>query len=521
MAVVQISKIQLRRGQKNSQSGIPQLSSAEMAWAVDTQELFIGNGSVAEGAPFVGNTKILTERDNLLELASSYEFASDDPSIRNTQSRTLQSKLDESVSILDFGAVGDGITDNVAAFETAFNQLFNNVDNRYKKVLIIPNGTYVFKSALRIPSNVIMRGETSRGSILKIDNNDIRFVTSTGEELSDFNSMNRPVLVNISNLTILRSSGQVVLSGVSKSIFSNINFQGNYILGESVSSLIAEPSAVFWQNLNDGISTTDITFEFCNFETSSIGVKCTTVDNPLSTKIKFNKCNFFVNHIGVLIFGVENQDNDWIINDCEFEEIVTQALRAEAGKNTKLLNCNFKKVGNGTGLATNPETPMIYFEEKQGNILIDCSSDRQQLAGIVMQSNIPAISEVVNSDKAVFVNRNFSNVGLSDTFTPIAVFSADNKYYTINYFLQLGIYSRSGKLTMTVSNDLSNVSITDHYQYSPSLVNDPGGQLMTNFEFDAEVRNNNGFDTIILLYKNPLGADQAEGLMSFDVTYGV
>ena len=67
MAVVQISKIQIRRGKKNSDSGVPQLSSAELAWAVDTQELFIGNGSVEEGAPQVGNTKILTNNDNILE----------------------------------------------------------------------------------------------------------------------------------------------------------------------------------------------------------------------------------------------------------------------------------------------------------------------------------------------------------------------------------------------------------------------------------------------------------------------
>ncbi len=60
MAVVQISKIQIRRGKKNI-SGMPQLASGELAWAVDSQELYIGNGSVGEGAPAVGNTKILTE----------------------------------------------------------------------------------------------------------------------------------------------------------------------------------------------------------------------------------------------------------------------------------------------------------------------------------------------------------------------------------------------------------------------------------------------------------------------------
>ena len=35
MAVVQISSIQVRRGQKNIGSGLPQLASGELGWAVD------------------------------------------------------------------------------------------------------------------------------------------------------------------------------------------------------------------------------------------------------------------------------------------------------------------------------------------------------------------------------------------------------------------------------------------------------------------------------------------------------
>jgi hypothetical protein len=74
MAVVSISRIQVRRGQKNTGSGLPQLASGEFGWAVDSQELFIGNGSVAEGAPYVGNTKMLTENDNLFEFANTYSY---------------------------------------------------------------------------------------------------------------------------------------------------------------------------------------------------------------------------------------------------------------------------------------------------------------------------------------------------------------------------------------------------------------------------------------------------------------
>ena len=74
MAIVQISRIQVRRGKKNQGSGVPQLAGGEFGWAVDTRELYIGNGSVSEGAPAVGNSKILTEHDNLFNFANTYEY---------------------------------------------------------------------------------------------------------------------------------------------------------------------------------------------------------------------------------------------------------------------------------------------------------------------------------------------------------------------------------------------------------------------------------------------------------------
>ena len=60
MAVVQISQIKHRRGVAEN---LPQLASAELGWAVDSQQLYIGNGTLSEGAPAVGNTRILTEND--------------------------------------------------------------------------------------------------------------------------------------------------------------------------------------------------------------------------------------------------------------------------------------------------------------------------------------------------------------------------------------------------------------------------------------------------------------------------
>ncbi len=65
MAVVQISKIQLRRG---LQENLPQLASAELAWSVDARKLYIGNGTLAEGAPTTGVTEILTAQSIFTEL---------------------------------------------------------------------------------------------------------------------------------------------------------------------------------------------------------------------------------------------------------------------------------------------------------------------------------------------------------------------------------------------------------------------------------------------------------------------
>ena len=58
MAVYEVAKIQFRSG---LQEDLPALDTGEPGWCVDTQRLFIGKGTLAEGAPEIGVTEILTE----------------------------------------------------------------------------------------------------------------------------------------------------------------------------------------------------------------------------------------------------------------------------------------------------------------------------------------------------------------------------------------------------------------------------------------------------------------------------
>lgn len=619
MAVVQISKIQVRRGQKNSISGVPQLSSAEFAWAVDTQELFIGNGSVAEGAPFVGNTKILTEHDNILELANDYIFAGTNPAISSSVPRSLQDKLDEYVSVTDFGAVGDGSTNCVTSFETAFTQLFRNSNDVFKKILVIPNGEYLFTSDLRIPSNTILVGESKDGVILRMGANNIRFINESGEEFVDITPTDaKPNNIYIGNFTISRTTGQTVLSGVNDFTAKDVIFRGDYELGDpyssiptlSISSIVSnvcttlsdhglelgdrvvprlsanglvsgtkyyiisipaanqfvlskeitgtaetlinggplsdpeafplldpinlicdiisdvitslssQPAAVYWNNILLGTRATDLRFESCEFISNHIGIKCLQ-NSSFETEVTFDRCKFFVNDTSIYIQGVPGQGNNWKIFDSVFKEVASQAFRSTNGSGTLISRCDFKQCGNGTSIST-PEDYIVYFGEKTNNLVIDCLSDRQQLSGIVSTDTVAAIPEVYNGDKTTIVNRNYSIIYLSDSFRPLAAFSALNRYIVVKYFLSLGSYSRFGELTISVGDTQSELSITDSYQYSSPLATSTGGELMTNFEFTASLADNDldsGIDTVVLSYRNPLPS--LAGSISFDVAYGV
>ncbi len=538
MAVVQISKIQVRRGRKNSVNGtIPTLSSAEFAWAVDTQELFIGNGSVAEGAPYVGNTKILTEHDNILELASSYRFASDDISFYSSVPRSLQSKIDETVSVLDFGAVPDGSTDCTDAFETAFTALFRSVDQKYRKTLLIPNGHYLFTRDLQIPSFAKIKGETRAGARLLMGVNNIRLLTATGSNISEFSDTNRPESIEVSNLTINRSTGQTTLTGLIGGKFHDVTWAGEYdttdITQPASTDLPVVPSAVFWQNAFADTVLTDTEFVGCSFEGNSLGIKCLQTIFAESN-IKFTECKFFNSYTGVFVQAVPGQPTAWSFKDCEFDQVYYQAFRSTQGRKTEFNRCKFTRCGNGNNTPDTPITNVIYFGDDLGNIVLDCSFDRQQQAGIVTTTSTISIAEVYNSNLTVMNDKIRSPIFTYDSLgKPLMVLSAFHRFIYINYILRLGEYSRIGKLSLSINDSLTKVSITDHYQYSDTTISSQGGLIMTGFEFGAELLSNGAFtrdnvlsdstqtiDTVAIVYKNPT-LTGLPGDIVFDVSYGV
>lgn len=71
----------------------------------------------------------------------------------------VEAKLSETVSVKDFGAVGDGVTDDTAAIQAAINAAAGGE-------LFFPEGVYLTSDALSVPANTSLYG-TGTGSVIK------------------------------------------------------------------------------------------------------------------------------------------------------------------------------------------------------------------------------------------------------------------------------------------------------------------------------------------------------------------
>ena len=214
MAIVQVSRITTRKGLLED---LPQpLAGAELGWAINERQLFIGNGDLEEGAPVVGNTEILTEFSDILGFATAYTYKGEaagyavqtgaTPGTPVTQS--LQSRLDSYAIITDFGATGDGLTDDTAAINRALYQLYCVQNNTaVRRSLFFPAGTYLVTDTILIPPYARLYGEGSNSSIINFSVQNWAANTAYATNV---------LVYNVSNTTYYRSIVPVPATGIAK-----------------------------------------------------------------------------------------------------------------------------------------------------------------------------------------------------------------------------------------------------------------------------------------------------------------
>jgi hypothetical protein len=179
VAILQISRITQRKGLAQD---LPQpLAGAELGWAIDERKLYIGNGELAEGAPFVGNTEVLTEFSDLLSYVTAYTYQGDAAGYTvqtgatsgNPVTQSIQSRLDSYAIVTDFGATGNGVTDDTAAINRALYQLYcRQTNTQIRRSLFFPAGTYLVTGTILVPPFAQLYGEGADSSIISFQVND-------------------------------------------------------------------------------------------------------------------------------------------------------------------------------------------------------------------------------------------------------------------------------------------------------------------------------------------------------------
>lgn len=490
MAVVQISRIQVRRGRKNQGTGLPQLASGEIAWAIDSQELFIGNGAVSEGAPAVGNTKILTELDNILDLAGQYEYKANDSTVITGLNanfpviRSLQDRLDESVTVYSFGVTGDGTTDDTSTLQNAINQLFmtttarSSVSNRV--VLLLPPGTYKITNTLYVPSYATILGAGKDKTIINYigDGHVFEFVNDSSRPGNlnplTLTSNNQPKYVDISNLTINSQTANkpvIRLDSLKYSKFENIKILGNW-------NEVVETTAAFGGiHFNVfGLVTCEYN-KFINVDVSGftygIYAKGDIINNDFSG-CKISDCYQgarFGRNINGSSDGEKFGPRNTTIRGAHFENIKRQGVYIDNGYGNKVHDSEFINVGNNGGGNSQATYNHVFFAVP-GNSSLKNYSDRHELVGGLAVTNLatPYVGEVGGINTTDSFGTYTINMGV--VTTPILGFrlpvSTGVTGYEINYTYKgtTAEQSRSGTITVVIDAANEQAQLSDSYNYT-------------------------------------------------------
>lgn len=489
MAVYQISRIQIRRGQ-TGQTNFPQLASGEFGWSIDQQELYIGNGSVAEGAPAVGNTKILTQSDiTNLFLINKVEYEYKSGTIQtgtpgNPVFRPVQERLNDRVSLHDFGAVGDGVTDDTLAIQRAILNLYSNTNHTVysnRVPLEFPAGNYVVTGTIYLPPFAEIRGAGTQKTVIT------NLSTSTIFQTQDFNGNTfdnggmsssdvTPRNINISGVTF-KSLGSIVNPILRLDCLQDSNITRCEFIGSTSTAIATNTLAAGIEVRGQGAYTSDnILIEDCVFtKLSSAVISNYDINNIKISKNKFKNLNrgiVLAESVSVANTGSYYGPTNVSIVENMFTNINKQGVyvgSTTTGSNVSSIDNTYINVGNDG----NPQgdiyqaTDVIRFTSPGNSSQGDTFSRLSYLNGSTFTTST-IVKSIINGP-TVFT----SKVATPVTFNGQGVYTAV-KYplststvgqsIIIDYTLvKSDTVTRQGRLTVLVATD---PIIRDEFSYS-------------------------------------------------------
>ena len=481
MPIVQISRIQHRRGKATD---LPQLAAGEFGWSVDTQRLYIGNGTVSDGAPAVGNTEIVTSGSSAFTTALSHTYKGylgDSTPVTDSQQRTIGDRLDERVSVKDFGAKGDDSTADITAIQNAIDEIYKDTDKddtRSRRVLFFPAGTYRINAALKIPPYAHLMGEGPDKTIIRNSGNNAVMVMQDDEGNVGANIGNSgattPTQIQISNMTLRNTVayGGISLDRVNKAYINNVKFQGSFASGGADAS---NSKGVTVTNSTAIYSTTGVIFNQCQF-TKFARLVDISYD---ATNIKFHDCDFSTAYYGALMgaemdgstAGLINGPRDVQFTSSSWSDIGQQAIwvkptaGADAGTGARHIVSNgnwyARSVANNfEGIGSIREVPVLQYDNDECTSTLDFfeRTDLRQADGSSELNAAPEVQGIARQTKPIKSYTMLNNQSSAATMQEFP--GLNKKGISIEYKIERGSDTRVGR--MDISSDGTNIAYDDN-----------------------------------------------------------
>lgn len=376
--------MQQRRGLKEDLPA--SLAEGEFGWCLDTRELFIGNSP-----GYGGNTNILTQygpNDRLITTKVGVNGAQ----LQAASVRAIGDKLSDFVSIKDFGAKGDGITDDAPAINAAIAELFGTVtpptphDYSSRVTLKFPAGVYKISSSIYLYPFVSLVGDgIDKTIILADESSNITALVKTAdgggntEANIGIDGEPLPEKIVVSGLT-LGTNGlkiNVALLDRYQSIrFQDVKFLGGWSISEGTSN---QHSGVILRSIGTSIATYDAQFVGCEFSNFTYGIYAddpvlyTTIDRTV-----FKNLYRGINFGETAIAG----GPEWtVVSATRFNSILSHAI-ASWGTNPGITSTSNYFLDCGSSGTTSP----IYWDT--------VSSLNGSIGDVFDSNNLPGVVDV-------------------------------------------------------------------------------------------------------------------------------
>ena len=480
MAIVQVSRITNRKGLAEN---LPQLAGAELGWAIDQRRLYIGNGTLQDGAPVIGNTEVLTEYSDILLVGGAYTYqgtaagytVQTGSSSGSPISIPLQSWLDQFASVLNFGAVGDGVTDDTDAINRALFQLYCRESNpQIRRSLFFPAGRYLVTDSINIPPYALLCGEGINSSVIVLDAASAspyvaRYSDSlqqTGVNIGN-NGATPPVDISISNMGFETAglADVFLVQDAAQCTFTDVSFQGSLVPSDLTDALDGVAGVHFSSTAS--LVCNNITFRRCTF-----GGTTWAFETPNQVQgVLVTESTFDTHYQGVSLGDpapVNGGPTGFRFLGNVFDNIYAEGIYIAAGTGMNASGYNtFYDVGNHFNGTTSPAASVINFVGQNNVSVGDMFQRTTVYAGTYPRININnginiAFDSASQTQQGTYVRQTGVNGSLLDNTADQTILTFDAtaiRAVQIDYTIVRDVNVRTGVYTIVAGTDNAGTNI--------------------------------------------------------------